>query len=229
MGGNMMPQYSNGMGYGGGMMQQPGMQQSGMGGYSGGFMQTAMMQPAVVTAQVVYTEPIIFNPETGKPYAPGFVPEVTAPGYHDLTMPGDKIKESLLESSARLKDLARQMAVGVTGPLEQKFHDTIQKQLDQIENKALPQAKQLGERIAGNPIGTAKNLSNQAPSVINRGAATAGSTVRQIQTQGGNVARELPRLGGSAAKTVSGAANSFSQGYQGNYSPSLSGGGVYRK
>lgn len=242
-GGGMMQPGMGGMGYGGGMMPSMG----GMGGYGGGMMQPGMgggmgyyplgmgvAQP-IVTANMTFGPPIIFD-ENGNPYPPGYVPEVVAPGTHDLPMPGDAFREAMTKTMADAQEALRQAAVGITSPLEEKLASGIQQQVDNFKNKGIPQAEQFGRSLAGNPVGTAKQVSNaassalnRAPSAINSGAAAAGSATRQIQNTAGSVAGQAPGVARSLSNTASGAAKSFSQGYSQQYGPSLSGGSVYRR
>ncbi len=227
---NMQPQNNygggmgNGMTYGGGMMQ-PGMG-NGMTYYPLG---SATTMP-VVTTIVEHGPPIILD-ENGKAYPPGYIPKQTAPGTHDLPMPGDTFREMWEKTKLDAKEALRQTVVGITGPLEEKVAEGIQRYVDEYKANVVPKAQEFGNNLAGNPGGTVRQLSNQAssaarqaPGAINRGATALGQGTRQVQDMAGSAARQAPGIAQSAANTAGGAASSFSSGYNGSSTPRIGGG-----
>ena len=183
---------------------------------SGGY--TAIGGPQINSIKMIGTvtsgPPIIINPETGKAYPPGFIPNEQAKGTHELWTFGSSLAEARTLQVARLREITRAAMEKGIRPHEEKLVNELNKGVDSYEQAVM----KFGTAFGKDPGKAVSNLLGGGASQLAGGAAKIGGQVIQSGQQlAGQAVKTGQQLAGQASVSFGGgtAQSKFSMGSNG--------------
>lgn len=183
-----------------------------------------------VYAQVESGPPIIMNPETGKPYPPGFTPTVQNPYTHDLYQPFEKMQEAKQLRDAEAAAARNKFLENTLGKWEGEAADRMLEEGRKSDEQLIKDSEALGKDPKGfitgklnEWMGGGKAASGGTAAATPGGGKTGGTkpgitpstpqTPREMGQQlGGNIADGIRGIGSNTQKTGN-AIIDFGQGF----------------
>jgi hypothetical protein len=177
-----------------------------------------------VYAQVESGPPIIIDPETGKPYPPGFTPTVQNPYTHDLYQPFEKMQEAKERRDFEAAAARNKALENTLGKWEGEAADRMLAEGRKSDEQLIKDSEALGKDPKGFITGKLNEWmggGNKESSANGGGKAATPSGTKQTapltpkewgQQIGGNVADTIRGIGTNTQKTGN-AITDFGQGF----------------
>ncbi|WP_293128862.1 hypothetical protein [Microcoleus sp. bin38.metabat.b11b12b14.051] len=188
-------------GYGGGAGGVPG-GQGGSGGGGNTYLLGGGMGYTTVYATVKSGQPIIINPETGKPYPPGYIPEIQDPSTHEEWRPGDSLADSQKLADAALAEKKREGIEIFIRPFEEKVSEDLTNLKAGAGNAFVNTARKGAELLYGKDNKTLKEIQGRIGTAGEQAIKQAPQVAQSALTTG-------LKLAGQAGQATQ---NAFSSG-----------------
>jgi hypothetical protein len=170
---------------------------------SGGY--TAIGGPQINSIKMIGTvtsgPPIIINPETGKPYPPGFIPNEQAKGTFELWTMGSSLAENNKLQTARLREITRAAIEKGIRPYEEKLVNELNKGVDSYEQAVMT----FGTAFGKDPGKAVSNLLGGGAAQLAGGATKIGSqAIQSGQQLAGQALKSGQQLAGQVSASFGG-------------------------